>query len=364
MNNNKGKAEAENTILCSSTQLQNYCADILNNYGVPLKDAYIVSQSLVNADLRGVNSHGVTRMGIYVERIKHGLINTEPDIKIIRERGGTLLGDGGNGLGAVVTMKALSFGLERVSKYGSCSIGIRNSNHYGAAAFYIKEAIQHNIMVQMYSNAPPTMAPWGGVDPYLGTNPFSFGIPSKRYHPIIVDMASSVVARGKIILAAKEEQPIPYGWAIDKNGVPTNDAQKALEGSVLPFGGPKGYCIALMIDIMAGVLTLSNFGNHIPDLYREMTKPQNIGAFIQLTGIEFFMPLEIFFDRVDTMISEIKASRTAPGVNEIYLPGEIEAISEKRKSKEGIQLSRTTVDMLIDLGKPFGLDFSHVVIPS
>lgn len=300
-------------------------------------------------------------MGIYIDRIKQKLVNTKADIRIIKDKGATILVDAGNGMGAVVTMKALALGLERAVIYGSCSLGIFNTNHYGAGAFYVKEAIRNNVAAHMYSNAPPTMAPWGGVDPYIGTNPYSFGVPSRRHHPIIVDMASSVAARGKIILAAKEGRSIPDGWAIDQDGSPTNDAQKALAGSVLPFGGPKGYGIALMIDIMAGILTSANFGPRIPDLYRDLTRPQNIGAFIQLTDIDSFIPLEEFFTRVDTMIEEIKSAKTAPGVEQIFLPGEIESIEEEKRAKEGIPLSKETVDMLEDLGREFNLKFEKRV---
>jgi LDH2 family malate/lactate/ureidoglycolate dehydrogenase len=300
-------------------------------------------------------------MGIYVDRIERRLVATEPEIEIVKDGGGALLVDGGNGMGAVVTMRALRFGLERVAAHGTCAVAIRNSNHYGAGAFYVKEAVRHNVTVHMYSNAPPTMAPWGGVDPYLGTNPYSFGVPSRKYHPIILDMASSVVARGKIILAAKQGKTIPQGWAIDQDGVPTTDAQKALDGSVLPFAGPKGYGIALMIDILAGILTSSNFGPRIPDLYRDLTHAQNIGAFMQFSDIGFFVPPDEFLDRVDTMIAEIKAARKAPGVEEIYLPGEIEALNEERRGREGLWLEKTTIDMLIGLGKSCGLDFRAMV---
>lgn len=355
------KGKREMVCLCSAKGIKDYCAQVLNHYDIPVDDAGIISESLVNANLRGVDSHGVTRMGIYIDRIKQKLVNTRADIRIIKDKGATILVDAGNGMGAVVTMKALALGLERAAMYGSCSLGIYNTNHYGAGAFYVKEAIRNNVAAHMYSNAPPTMAPWGGVDPYIGTNPYSFGVPSRRHHPIIVDMASSVVARGKIILAAKEGKSIPDGWAIDQDGSPTNDAQKALAGSVLPFGGPKGYSIALMIDIMAGILTSANFGPRIPDLYRDLTRPQNIGAFIQLTDIDSFIPLEEFFTRVDTMIEEIKSAKTAPGVEQIFLPGEIESIEEEKRAKEGIPLSKATIDMLEDLGKECNLTFEKRV---
>jgi len=355
------KAETNGTFTFLHPDLMQICAEILIAHGLSEEDATIVSDSLVSANLRGVDSHGVSRMGIYVTRIQKGLIGLNGEIEIIIDKGPTLLVDGKDGMGAPITVKALSYGLERAKKYGSCTVGIKNSTHYGAGGYYIKKAVKEEVTAHMYSNAPPTMAPWGGVSPYLGTNPYSFGVPSKEYDPIILDMASSVVARGKIISAAREGKEIPEGWAIDADGFPTVDANSALDGTVLPFAGPKGYGIALMIDIMAGVLTGANYGGRIPDLYRDLTRVQNVGVLIQLTDIGAFQSTEEYYSRIDTLISEIKNNRKAPTTKEIFLPGEIEAKTERERLKNGVPIDGKTFQMLEKLGKDIGINVKDYV---
>lgn len=338
--------------LCPPALLTGHCTEILVARGLPRMDARIVAQSLVHANLRGVDSHGVTRMPIYAERIERGVVNPKPNVGVSHDRGATLSIDGNNGMGAVVACQALDLALDRVEAYGSVTVGIHNSNHYGAGAYYAEKAVQRDVIAFLYSNAPSTMAPWGGVDPYLGTNPYTFAAPAGRFAPVILDMASSVVARGKIILAASSGEQIPPGWAIDKDGVETRDAQAALEGSVLPFGGPKGYGIAMMVDMMAGIMTGAAHGPHIGDLYKTFDRPQNVGVFIHLVHAGAFQPADTFKRRMDEMICEIKASRPAKGVDEVLVPGEIEARTAACRAREGIPLPADLVRQLDRLAPP------------
>src|ERR671910_333437 len=298
--------------------LRAFCEEVFLSCEMAQEDAAIVANSLVQANLRGVDSHGVTRVGIYVKRLKMGLVNPRPNIEVVRESDATLLVDGDNGMGQVVGVRALDLGLDKAGKSGGVSVGVRRSNHYGAGAYYVQRAVARDVVAFAYSNAPPTMAPWGGVDPYVGTNPYTFGAPAGKHRPIILDMATSIVARGKIILAAERGEPIPEGWAVDKQGNPTTDAREALEGSVLPFGGPKGYAISLMIDIMAGALTGAGFGPRINSLYDNFDEPQNVGTFFQLIDIGHFEEPATFRARVDRMIEEIKSSRKAADTDEIF----------------------------------------------
>ncbi len=336
--------------------LQSFCEECLLACGMERGDASIVADSLVRSNLRGVDSHGVVRLGIYVRRLKTGLVNPRPEVAVVRESEATLLVDGDNGPGQVVGVRALEMGLEKVGRSGTVSVGVRGSNHYGAGAYYVERAVARDVAAFAYSNAPSTMAPWGGSDPYVGTNPYAFGVPAGRHEPIIADMATSVVARGKIILAAGRGEPIPEGWAVDREGRPTTDAQEALEGSVLPFGGPKGYAISLMIDIMAGVLTGAGFGPRIGSLYDDFEEPQDVGAFFQLTDIGRFGSVEEFKGRVDRMIDEIKAARRAPGVEEIFVPGEIEHRNEQQRRQTGIPLGAETLAELNEAGESCGVD--------
>jgi LDH2 family malate/lactate/ureidoglycolate dehydrogenase len=348
-------------IICTAEHLTAFSTQVLHAHGLPLKDAQTVASGLVHANLRGVDSHGVARLPIYAERLRRGLVNKNPRITIVKDSGAALLVDGNNGMGAVVTMHALDLALERLDMHGSVSIAIRHSNHYSAGSFYASKAVERNAAMWLYSNAPPTMAPWGGAQRYLGTNPYTFAAPAGTYDPIILDMATSVVARGKIILAAGRDEAIPEGWAVTADGVPTTNAQEALSGSVLPFGGPKGYGIALMIEIMSGILSGAGFGHRVGDLYEDFSKPQNVGSFMQLTRINAFMPAEEFNGRMEMLISEIKASQRAYSVNEILMPGELEARIAKHRKQEGIPLAPNTYDALQKLGDTCGVSLADVI---
>src|SRR3712207_4037842 len=325
------------------------------------EDAAIVADSLVQANLRGVESHGVTRVGIYVKRLKMGLVNPRPNVGVVREGAGTLLVDGDNGMGQVVGVRAIDLGLDKAKESGGVSVGVRRSNHYGAGAYYVQRAVARDTIAFAYSNAPPTMAPWGGVDPYVGTNPYAYGVPAGEHRPIILDMATSIVARGKIILAAQRGEPIPEGWAIDEQGNSTTDAQEELQGSVLPFGGRKGYALSLMIAIMAGALTGAGFGPRINSLSDDFDEPQDVGAFFQLIDIGQFTDSATFKARVDRMIEEIKASRRAEGTEELFLPGEIEFRAEEERKASGIPVGAGTVSELREVGRSCGADTTDFV---
>jgi LDH2 family malate/lactate/ureidoglycolate dehydrogenase len=341
--------------------LRSFCEEIFISYGMAPEDAFIVADGLVQSNLRGVDSHGVTRVGIYAKRLRMGLVNPRPEVKIVRESAATLLVDGDNGMGQVVGVRALELGLEKVKRSGGIYVGVRRSNHYGAGAYYVQRAVARDVVAFAYSNAPPTMAPWGGVDPYVGTNPYAFGVPAGKHPPIILDMATSIVARGKIILAAERGESIPEGWAIDKDGNQTTDAQEALEGSVLPFGGPKGYALSLMIDIMAGALTGAGFGPRINSLYDNFDEPQDVGAFFQLIDISQFAEPAAFKANIDRMVEEIKSSRRAQGTEEIFLPGEIEFRMEEERKLTGIPLGAETVAELRGVGRSCGFDITDFV---
>jgi LDH2 family malate/lactate/ureidoglycolate dehydrogenase len=248
--------------------------------------------------------------------------------------------------------------MDKARESGGVSVGVRRSSHYGAGAYYVQRAVARDMIAFAYSNAPPTMAPWGGVDPYVGTNPYAYGVPAGEHRPIIVDMATSIVARGKIILAAERDEPIPEGWAVDKQGNPTTDARAALEGSVLPFGGPKGYAISLMIDIMSGTLTGAGFGPRVNNLYDNFDEPQNVGAFFQLIDIGHFVEPATFKARVDRMIEEIKSSRKAAGTEEIFLPGEIEFLTEQERMVSGIPVGAETIAELKEVGRSCDVDMT------
>jgi LDH2 family malate/lactate/ureidoglycolate dehydrogenase len=295
-----------------------------------------------------------------VKRLKMGLVNPRPNVRVVREGDATLLVDGDNGMGQVVDVRALDLGLTKAKQGGGISVGVRHSNHYGAAAYYAQRAVDQDTIDFAFSNAPPTMAPWGRVEPYIDTNPYAYGVPAGEHEPSIFDMATSVVARAKIILAVRKGESIPQGWAIDTEGRLTADAHRALEGSVLSFGGPKGYAISLMIDVMCGVLTGAGFGPRVNSLYDDFDEPQNVGAFFQLTDIGHFTPVAEFKARVDQMIEEIKSTRKASGTQEIFLPGEIEYRTERRRLESGIPIGAETVAELSKVGEDCGVEMGEI----
>ncbi len=340
--------------------LRDFCSGILEQLGVPHGDADIVADSLVEADLRGLESHGVMRMGIYVERLELGLANATPKVAVLEETPASVLLDGDHGLGAVVGVQAMDLCLRKAETAGVAMAGVRNSTHFGAAAYYAMQALPRNMIGIAVTNAPATMPPWGGRRPYLGTNPVAVAVPAGQELPVVLDMATSVVARGKIILAEKLGQSIPLGWAVDPAGKPTTDACRALEGAVLPVGGPKGYGISLIVDVLAGVLMGAPFGPHIGNLYGNRTEPQRLGHAFGVINVAAFAGVERFKAEMDQLIHEVKIQPRAEGVERIYLPGEIEFEAARERGQRGIPLPEEVWQMLVDLGRKWGVPWESV----
>ncbi len=338
-------------------KLEHFCTNLFEKAGLPLEEARVVAESLVQADLRGVDSHGVVRADIYMQRLEAGMIHSNGDMDVKVDGPITLL-DGRNHVGAVVGNKALQLAIEATKKHGAGIVGVKGSNHFGTCAYYLLKAMKEDMIMLVMSNASQTMPPTGGIRPFIGTNPLSIGIPAGKYEPFILDMATSVVARGKIISAAQKGIPIPDTWAIDKDGNPTTDAESALAGSVLPLGGPKGYAISMFIDILCGVLTGAGFGKYVNNMYENWVEPQNVGHFFIGIDISKFMPIEEFKDRIDQYFVEIKAEPTAPGVDEILIPGEIEFRCTQERMKHGIELPDKVEQELRRWGERYKLNLS------
>ena len=304
-----------------STELKEFCDGVFVSLGMTREDAEVAADSLVRANLEGTESHGVSRLAIYARRIKEGRISAKPDIRVERT-GSVLRVDGGNGLGQVASYHALLAAIPVAKETGIAGVAMRNNNHFGTAAYYCQMACREGMALIVMSNSPPGIAPWGGRSAYFGTNPIAFGFPTKRKPPVIVDMSSSVVARGRIIFAAKQGLPIPEGWAIDEEGVVTTDAEAALKGAVLPLGGAKGYALALAVEIMSGVLSGAAFGPHLNNLYKVGDPPANVGHSFVLLDVSRWMQVDKYYERIEQFLREIKASPRAKGIEEIYYPPE------------------------------------------
>lgn len=326
--------------------------------GVPGEHAAAIAASLVQADLRGVDSHGVVRTGIYLKRLENGMVDPHAEPAVTPAGRAAALVDGRNNYGAVVGNRALQTALKLARENGAGVVGVKSSNHFGTCAYYALQAVREGFILLVMSNASQTMPPTGGVRPFIGTNPLAVGAPTGGV-PFILDMATSVVARGKIIVAAQKGQSIPLGWAIDKEGNPTTDAQAALDGSVLPVGGPKGYGISMLIDILSGVLTGAGFGKYVNNMYENWEQPQNVGHLFIAIDIGRFIPLPRFCERMDLYIREIKAEPTAPGVEEILIPGELEHRLTEERLRNGIELPAKVARELRDIGEKYGVDLDR-----
>jgi LDH2 family malate/lactate/ureidoglycolate dehydrogenase len=341
------------SVLVPHDALTDFCASVFQGAGVPKEVASVVAESLVYADLRGVESHGVVRTDIYLRRAAEGMVDPSAEVRLERDGGSTALVDGGNNFGAFVGATALDYAIERAKRHGVCALGVKRSNHFGTGAFYAQRAIESGLALIVLSNASQTMPPTGGVRPFLGTNPIAFGFPTGRETPFILDMATSLVARGKIIVAAKRGEPIPTGWAVDKDGRPTNDAEAALGGAVLPLGGPKGFGLSMAIDILSGVLTGAGYGPSVNNMYDNWAEPQNVGHFFIALDIERFMPLASFTERLGHYMEILKAEPKAPGTSEILHAGEVEHRLEAHRRREGIELPDRVADDLRVLGDTY-----------
>ncbi|SET16696.1 Malate/lactate/ureidoglycolate dehydrogenase, LDH2 family [Natronincola peptidivorans] len=338
--------------------LRDLCQKLYEAQGMPADEAFLVADSLVDADLSGVESHGVSRMPIYMKRIEEKVVTNKCRVEVEKEFPGGLALNACNSMGIVAGVKVMEMGIKKAKESGFAFITVSHSNHFGTAAYFTRQALKENMIAFAATNAPSTMAPWGGIKAYLGTNPFSVAIPAGDQLPIIMDMATSVVAQGKIIMAAKTNESIPEGWAINKEGVVTTDPKEALEGTVLPFGGPKGYGIALLVDILSGILSGAMFGPHLNNMWNDFENPQNVGHCFAILDISKYIEVESFKSRIDQMIQEIKTSPKAKGVEEIFMPGEIEHRKSMKRREEGIPVSSVVYEDLKALAEKWNVAFT------
>ncbi|SFR09638.1 Ldh family oxidoreductase [Desulfoscipio geothermicus] len=335
--------------------VQKFCAHLLEGTGVPREDAEIVATVLVDTSLDGIDTHSISRLPVYLTRLQNGRINARPNIKPTRTAPSVVVLDGDNGLGQLVSVRAMEKAIETARETGVGVVSARHSNHFGAATYYCKMAADAGMIGMAFTNSPPGIPPWGGKKPYFGTNPISFGFP-KKGDPVVVDMSSSTVARGNIILAAKEDRPIPEGWAIDADGRPTTDAQEALKGAVLPIGGPKGYALALAVEILSGVVSGAAYGSHVGWIYDDSLEPVNIGHFFIAMNIEPLMPMHEYMVRMEQMVSEIKAVPKAQGCDHILLPGERKQMKAIQRLREGIPVNARLLNELNNIATSLGVE--------
>lgn len=310
--------------------------------GVPTDDAALFADALIDADMHGTSTHGISRLSIYLRRIEAGLIVPDAELTIDRQTGGILVFDAGNGLGQVQARKVLDLLVPRANENGVAAATIRNSQHFGALSYYCNLAAAQGFVLLAMTNGEPAMSPEGGYEAFFGTNPIAASFPTGKGFTVKIDLATSVVARGNIIAAQKKNAAIPLGWALDRQGEPTSDPNEALLGTVLTMAGHKGYALALMVELFSGVLSGSAIGSGIGSMYKNMDRAQNVGHFFCLFHIEAFLAYAEYLERIDAAIDQIKAGKKRPGINEILIPGERSARQAARHASEGIAVPKET----------------------
>lgn len=339
-------------------RLQTLVGEIFSAEGVPAPDAARIAECLVLADLRGVASHGVSRLSIYLERLRRGMVERVPEYRVSEPSPVAALLDGGNGLGFLTATRAMDMATERAGQFGIGMVGVKNSNHFGMAACYLLQAVEAGYAALVFTNASPAMPVWGGREPFLGTSPFAFGAPGTP--PIILDMATSVVARGKIRRAAAAGEPIPEGWALDKDGNPTTDAQAGYDGLILPLGGPKGSGLSLMMEVMAGVMTGAAFGGEVRNQYQRFDAPQNVGHMMVAFKPGVFMGAD-YRERMGELVSRAKASTPVHADQPVLMPGEPEALRAEERRRSGISLGAADLEMITNEARTVGVDASAYI---
>ena len=282
--------------------VQQLVADVAAAAGVAAADAAILADALVDADLHGTSTHGVSRLNIYIRRIQRGLIDPAAELQAEKRRPAVLVVDASGGLGQVQAVKTLELLMPLAAEYGVASATIRRSQHFGALSYYCNLAAKQDMVLIAMTNCEPAMSPVGGCEAFFGTNPIAASFPTGKGFPLKVDLATSLVARGNIIAADKAGKPIPEGWALDADGNPTTDAAAALAGTVLAMAGHKGAALAAMVELFSGVLSGAAVGSDVGSMYKHMDREQNVGHFFCLLDVAAFVDPDELKQRVDQMI--------------------------------------------------------------
>lgn len=335
---------------------------ILLTLGAREEEAEATARVLSEGDLRGFSSHGLLRLPYVVRGIKRGTVKLNVKVKVVQERVATAILDGDHGLGHFVASEAMNLAINKARQAGIGAVGVYRSNHFGIAGYYAEMAMKNGMIGVVMATTDPLVHPVGGIEPVLGTNALAIGIPNKRY-PLLLDMATSMAARGKLVAAMKSGKPIPQDWAIARDGSPTTDPSKGLAGALSPFGGTKGYGLGLIIGILAGPLVMAEAGRKVQGTL-EAKNFSTKGDFMIAIDPSTFTAEDEFERNVAEFVEDVKASKKAPGFSEILVPGEPEYKTRMRFLRDGIEIAdavwREIDEICGDLGiKPEGLGLSH-----
>lgn len=344
-----------------------FAAALFETAGVPPQDAAIAAACLARADLRGVDTHGVQLIPLYLKRLRTGLVNPRPDLVIDKKTPVAGALDGQNALGFVVSTRAMEGAMEMACDFGVGLVAARRSTHFGMAASYVLQAVEAGYIALVFTNASPAMPPWGGREAMLGTSPFAAAAPSGTEVPYVLDMSPAVAARGKVRRAMRRGERVPEGFGLDAEGRSTTDPEAILNGGVvLPIGGPKGSAISMLMDILGGVFTGAAYAGGVANQFEDFGRPQDVGHFFLAIKPDLFLSAAEFRARMDELVSRVHGVPLAEGFDRIWMPGEIEGQLEAERLRTGIpygqvelanlerEARESGVAPLPVLDKPFG----------
>lgn len=337
----KFEISSDELIYLDSENIEKVIASVLGKVGVPTEDAQQIAAIICTADLRGVDTHGIRTLPIYVKRYLGGGLNPAPDIKVVTESASSAVVDGDNGLGHIVGYRAMKLAMKKAKETGVGIVFANHSNHFGAGAYYSMMAQSAGMIGLSMANAQARMAPTGGVTPCYGTNPWSVAFPCAQGDiPVTLDMANCVVANSNILMARELGMKIPTSWGMTVEGEPTDDPNLAVLPA--PFGGYKGYGIAVAVELLAGILSGAAYGAAVGS-YSSENSGQNVGQVFAAIDLKQIMPPDMYAQRYHDFTSSIKGSRLAKGCEKVYLPGEKEYDNFKNRSIHGIPIDRKYV---------------------
>lgn len=331
--------------------------------GVPKEDASVCADVLIASDKRGIESHGLSRLKMYVDRIRKGIQHATTEITAVKDSMATAVWDGNHGMGQVIAYKAMQAAMEKARIYGMGSVAVRNSTHYGIAGYYPFMATQENMIGVSVTNTRPGVAPTFGAQPMLGTNPIAFGAPTDEPFPFLFDAATSIIQRGKVEIAARKGKPLPEGWVIDENGKSATNPDEILKGllvdadSMLPLGGAgeefsgyKGYGLSTIVEMLSSCLQSGAFLRGLSGFTAAgEQQPYKLGHYFMAIRVESFVPVEEFKHNLGELLRDLRNSKKAKGAERIYTAGEKEYLNELRISAEGIAIGDNLQKELINL---------------
>lgn len=341
--------------------LKRFTKNVFVSAGIPAEDAEMIAEVLVVTDMRGIHSHGVVRTARYLDCVQAGGIQPAAELQIMEESPSHLRVSAAGGLGIPASVRTTEKLIAKGKQNPIAIATVNHSDHYGAAGYYALRCAEEGLIGFSMSNTLPLVAIAGGASPAIGNNPFAYACPAGKYRAVLFDICMSVVASGKIEIAAQENKEIPFGWILDPEGKPTNDPHHIGHGAVLlPFGGHKGYGIAVMVEMLASVLSNSGILSGINSWNMIPGQDSNTGHCFMTINPAFFGGLENFVSRTEGMIDELKTCKKAPGVDKIFYPGEIEFAKEADAAKNGIMLSEASVSELKRAAVLAGYDLAEL----